>query len=673
MPLKRSVTVERRVDLASFFCMISRHGPAVLLALVLVACFGYGFVVFRRAREKWRRRRGRRGGEEEEEEEEAECRDSCAAEEEGSEGGLEREREATTRSTDAYDENSIDDVPVRRRIPSKPRTPDRHGAMDRAQHAFFWEWNSHRTQSRAEEEKGHVPESEEEEEAAPEPTKNIHHEEDTTVDSSEDVTTTNEDVSEEDCRPEETVLFTFSSQNNSFPTPNLSSNDLNKSNYVEFEDLVTESLTSQKENENDIYKANDQTVGRVEYIGVKNVMAFDSKEENLPVTCQKREPEPSELKETRDEPRLSSDIVHSETSDTTNNTNQSLDCQPTVDGVAIQSASIDCTVVKDLAPITPCLNLLTEAFDGEISQSSLSDDAKVEIVSVTDTTEKSNGQTEHEVVSEVVIAPKMDNESGKTVKVEEVDCVDNQSPSIDLVEDLAPITPCPNLFNERFDGEISQSSLSNDAKVEIISVTDTTKPPNDQSEPLVAQNLDTEAIIAPKMDDGSGKTTQAEAVDSVENQSPSIDFKEIESSAHIVPCPNLVTEELDEEISQSSLADNAKVEIVSVTNMTEPSHDQTEHAVAQTLNTEAAIATKMVGENGKTAHEIEIETARINDKIDCIVEQIVADAYEEVKLITQEPKRLDEKTWEETKVFHQKECKEMAFCSNMAAQMRRKS
>lgn len=55
MPLKKPVGAERRMDLASFFCMIGRHGPAVALAVVAVVTVLAGFYIYRTV--KGRRRK----------------------------------------------------------------------------------------------------------------------------------------------------------------------------------------------------------------------------------------------------------------------------------------------------------------------------------------------------------------------------------------------------------------------------------------------------------------------------------------------------------------------------------------------------------------------------------------------------------------------------------------
>ncbi|KAK5851795.1 hypothetical protein PBY51_023322 [Eleginops maclovinus] len=57
MPLKNgnTVGVERRMDLASLFCMIGRHGPAVALAVIAMVSMLAGFVIYRTVRGKRRK------------------------------------------------------------------------------------------------------------------------------------------------------------------------------------------------------------------------------------------------------------------------------------------------------------------------------------------------------------------------------------------------------------------------------------------------------------------------------------------------------------------------------------------------------------------------------------------------------------------------------------------
>ncbi|XP_044030272.1 uncharacterized protein stbd1 [Siniperca chuatsi] len=57
MPLKNgnTVAVERRVDLASLFCMIGRHGPAVALAVIAMLSVLAGFIIYRNVRGKRRK------------------------------------------------------------------------------------------------------------------------------------------------------------------------------------------------------------------------------------------------------------------------------------------------------------------------------------------------------------------------------------------------------------------------------------------------------------------------------------------------------------------------------------------------------------------------------------------------------------------------------------------
>ncbi|XP_072228718.1 uncharacterized protein stbd1 [Leuresthes tenuis] len=57
MQLKSSnpVAMEKRVDLASLFCMIGRHGPAVAVAVMAVVSVLAGFIIYRNVREKRRK------------------------------------------------------------------------------------------------------------------------------------------------------------------------------------------------------------------------------------------------------------------------------------------------------------------------------------------------------------------------------------------------------------------------------------------------------------------------------------------------------------------------------------------------------------------------------------------------------------------------------------------
>ncbi|KAM4528164.1 uncharacterized protein stbd1 [Odontesthes bonariensis] len=50
-----SVAMEKRVDLASLFCMIGRHGPAVAVAVMAVVSVLAGFIIYRNVREKRRK------------------------------------------------------------------------------------------------------------------------------------------------------------------------------------------------------------------------------------------------------------------------------------------------------------------------------------------------------------------------------------------------------------------------------------------------------------------------------------------------------------------------------------------------------------------------------------------------------------------------------------------
>ncbi|XP_029372359.1 uncharacterized protein stbd1 [Echeneis naucrates] len=55
MKNSNAVAAEKRVDLASLFCMISRHGPAVALALIAMVSVLAGFIIYRSVRGKRRK------------------------------------------------------------------------------------------------------------------------------------------------------------------------------------------------------------------------------------------------------------------------------------------------------------------------------------------------------------------------------------------------------------------------------------------------------------------------------------------------------------------------------------------------------------------------------------------------------------------------------------------
>lgn len=50
-----AVAVERRMDLASLFCMIGRHGPAVVVAVLAMVSLLAGFIIYRTVRGKRRK------------------------------------------------------------------------------------------------------------------------------------------------------------------------------------------------------------------------------------------------------------------------------------------------------------------------------------------------------------------------------------------------------------------------------------------------------------------------------------------------------------------------------------------------------------------------------------------------------------------------------------------
>lgn len=55
MKNSNTVAAERRMDLASLFCMIGRHGPAVALAVIAMMSVLAGFVIYRTVRGKRRK------------------------------------------------------------------------------------------------------------------------------------------------------------------------------------------------------------------------------------------------------------------------------------------------------------------------------------------------------------------------------------------------------------------------------------------------------------------------------------------------------------------------------------------------------------------------------------------------------------------------------------------
>ncbi|XP_037340997.2 uncharacterized protein stbd1 [Pungitius pungitius] len=114
MPLKNTVAVERRVDLASLFCMIGRHGPAVALAVVAVVSVLAGLVIYRTVRGKRRKAAAA----------------AAAAVAANADGGAEGDVPVIRESTDVNDEGSSDvkeDVDL---IPSDLRVRHRRAAAE---------------------------------------------------------------------------------------------------------------------------------------------------------------------------------------------------------------------------------------------------------------------------------------------------------------------------------------------------------------------------------------------------------------------------------------------------------------------------------------------------------------------------------------------------------------
>ncbi|XP_068430510.1 uncharacterized protein stbd1 [Clinocottus analis] len=128
MPLKNgnTVAVERRVDLASLFCMIGRHGPAVALAVVAMVSVLAGLVIYRTVRGK-RRKAAEAAA--------AGDGDGDGGSPDGAEGdaSVMRERYRSAESTDVKDEGSSDvkedvdltqsDLRIRHRRAAAEKTP----------------------------------------------------------------------------------------------------------------------------------------------------------------------------------------------------------------------------------------------------------------------------------------------------------------------------------------------------------------------------------------------------------------------------------------------------------------------------------------------------------------------------------------------------------------------
>ncbi|XP_031711269.1 uncharacterized protein stbd1 [Anarrhichthys ocellatus] len=160
MPLKNgnTVAVERRVDLASLFCMIGRHGPAVALAVIAVVSVVAGLVIYRTVRRKRRKATAAAEG------------DCDGGGPEGDESVI-RESHGSVESTDVNDEGSSDvkedvdpissDLRIRHRhvavaeetpAPSSPpesdvRSPDiERVSLDGTEEAAAVVWDSHQAE-----------------------------------------------------------------------------------------------------------------------------------------------------------------------------------------------------------------------------------------------------------------------------------------------------------------------------------------------------------------------------------------------------------------------------------------------------------------------------------------------------------------------------------------------
>lgn len=55
MQLRKPLVMEKRTDLASLFCMIGRHGPAVAVAVIAMVSVVAGFIIYRSVKGKRRK------------------------------------------------------------------------------------------------------------------------------------------------------------------------------------------------------------------------------------------------------------------------------------------------------------------------------------------------------------------------------------------------------------------------------------------------------------------------------------------------------------------------------------------------------------------------------------------------------------------------------------------
>lgn len=266
MPLKNTVALERRIDLASFFCMIGRHGPAVALALVAMGLFLAGCRIYRRFREKRRKNADT-----------ADDRDGNAGLRDAALGLWEEDEPRAegirryTGSTDGSYESSQDELKedtypshrplkVRRRRAAAKRTPNKDKlpdikyttSLDKTENSFVWDINLHKAAEPHTEEVSHILESEftnntrkeviEEASGTKEPELidvGCKEEEKVLEAECSDDITTKEDILEEECRQDEdTSLFTLNNQLCFTQTPELSVNDIEEDNILATETKV---------------------------------------------------------------------------------------------------------------------------------------------------------------------------------------------------------------------------------------------------------------------------------------------------------------------------------------------------------------------------------------------------------------------------------------------------
>ncbi|CAL9683617.1 unnamed protein product [Knipowitschia caucasica] len=655
MPLKKTVAMERRIDLASLFCVIARHGPAVLLTLAGIGCVVAGFIFFKRVRNKRRRR-------------------AAVAERRGSSAGS-RDEALGGGSTDVSDESSLDDAgehvsmshgQVRQRRAASERklhkhnAPDKDAAIDKAQHSFFWEWNSHRTQSYTEEAVNNLDNRGYNEEYVDMLTKDVGNQKHKRpeADSSDDITTSNEDVSEgyfrcEDSaldKQEETVRRTYNSQSCFCPTSSFKVDDRKETNSQPLDSTPGSNTSSVSVKENHstalqkdhvtLDQANDINVGQCISRSLNNDKRADEPgcdelKEEL-VAFPKSETEPSTLEETKD--------VHFKTSETTHITNVSPEGQ--------ESASPESQKLE--APIDQ-----SGHYPPEQSHHSTEVQSDKDVSSCPKDIEKESlGENINRSIHTEVISHSLNISTavgGSAVKLETAENVE--------IETILPDDACLQDQPRPKDSSQAQKTYA-----------DNLSDQNDALEtlPTCKENLSNDGVKV-----------------------ESIDSRQVDGFAQPESIPNPIPELFLEETSPSDVPADVKVEIQSTTESTTSCNSQKADAITQHLETETSLCHGLCNEStqadqGADTDTLEMPTATINNKIDCIVEQIVADAYIEVRQKTMHmedarPEQLCVQPAQDSDCIQAnvdppgidkdvvKVCtqgsKEVVFCSNMAAQI----